>query len=322
MISAIIPVYNGEKHLPNLMRDLWQQSSKDFEVIFVNDGSTDRTSELLTFAQSSAPFNITVVNQTNQGVSAARNAGIERSRGEYLTFIDADDGIAPDYFRFIHEAVSADPCDLFFFQMTRQRKNFSREMNSLSAIEPQAALRSFLWRKVSFGIWSVAIKHELIKQNDLRFEKGYNYGEDIHMLWRLLTFAKSIRLSEIKLYLYEFNTSSAMHHFNSDRLHAVELIKQLETFFKERDGLFYPSFKRYAVARTYWALLWQAALFLPYDKFRTFSKEHHITRQFQKLVFSSHELKVAVSSLIEILCPRLFYFLARKYGRHKTFPPT
>mgnify|MGYP005789639103 CR=1 FL=1 len=87
MISIIIPVYNGEKTIDNIIKCLMKQTFKDIEIIVVNDGSTDNTLLVLKKWKSK----IRVINQENKGVSSARNRGIKEARGEYLMFFDADD---------------------------------------------------------------------------------------------------------------------------------------------------------------------------------------------------------------------------------------
>ena len=95
MISVIIPVYNVEAFLPECLESVVRQSYTDLEIILVDDGSTDSCPSICD-AYAAADARIKVIHQQNRGLSAARNAGIEASSGEYITFVDSDDFILPD----------------------------------------------------------------------------------------------------------------------------------------------------------------------------------------------------------------------------------
>ena len=87
-ISVIVPVYNGAAYIPGLVDALKNQTRKDFEVLFVNDGSADTTKETLDDLLQQHPFAMTVIHQENGGVSAARNRGLEAAKGRYICFQD------------------------------------------------------------------------------------------------------------------------------------------------------------------------------------------------------------------------------------------
>jgi glycosyltransferase involved in cell wall biosynthesis len=89
MFSVIIPVYNGEKFIDNAIESVFSQTNSDWEIIVVNDGSSDKTQEILEKYRSHSK--IRIINQENSGVSVARNNGFKESKGEYIAFLDADD---------------------------------------------------------------------------------------------------------------------------------------------------------------------------------------------------------------------------------------
>ena len=95
MISVIIPVYNTKQYLSDCLNSILAQTYTELEILFVDDGSTDGSSDLLdSFAAMDK--RIRVIHQENGGVCAARNRGIDEARGEYLSFIDSDDTLEPD----------------------------------------------------------------------------------------------------------------------------------------------------------------------------------------------------------------------------------
>ena len=94
-VSVIVPVYNAGRHLPRCVQSIQSQTMRDLEIILVDDGSTDGSARLCE-ELASADDRIRVFHKKNGGVSSARNFGIEKAKGEYLLFVDADDFIHPD----------------------------------------------------------------------------------------------------------------------------------------------------------------------------------------------------------------------------------
>lgn len=107
-ISVIIPVYNGEKYLRELIAQFRAQQPQCFELVFVDDGSADETYARLQEYQAQESFPITVFHQENKGVSAARNQGMDLAKGKYITFVDVDDAISADYMKTLSECAQQD----------------------------------------------------------------------------------------------------------------------------------------------------------------------------------------------------------------------
>lgn len=96
-LSIIVPVYNVEKYLQRCLESIAVQMCDDFELILIDDGSTDRSGTMCDdFVREHPGWNVAVIHQSNGGLSTARNAGIDRARGEYITFVDSDDELCPN----------------------------------------------------------------------------------------------------------------------------------------------------------------------------------------------------------------------------------
>lgn len=109
-VSVIIPVYNAEKYLSRCLDSVFTQSGS-YEVITINDGSTDKSLAILQeYAKKHS--NLTIINQKNQGVSAARNKGLEVAKNKYVTFVDSDDWLEPDAFKRILKVIRKDKPDI------------------------------------------------------------------------------------------------------------------------------------------------------------------------------------------------------------------
>ena len=101
-VSIIVPVYNVEKYLRKCLDSLVNQTLKDIEIICINDGSTDDSLNILQ-EYAREHHNVVVIDQENQGVSIARNNGINKAQGDYIGFVDPDDWVEPDMFKILYE---------------------------------------------------------------------------------------------------------------------------------------------------------------------------------------------------------------------------
>ena len=111
MISVIIPLYNKVDHIEDTLRSVLAQTYKDYEIVVVDDGSIDGSTELV---ENLGIDNLRLIRQNNAGVSAARNSGIEEARGEFVALLDADDLWKPDYLAVQFEMTQKYPdCDVF-----------------------------------------------------------------------------------------------------------------------------------------------------------------------------------------------------------------
>ena len=114
-ISIVLPVYNVETYLAPCLESLVSQNFPNMEIIAVNDGSTDRSPEILKDFQSRFPEKIKIFTTENKGVSHARNYGASMASGEYLWFVDSDDFISDDACRLLYEKAKKDKNDLVLF---------------------------------------------------------------------------------------------------------------------------------------------------------------------------------------------------------------
>ena len=112
MISVVIPLYNKEMSIGRTIQSVLNQSYRDFELIIVNDGSTDDSGRIAE-KQAKNDARIKVIHQSNQGVSVARNTGFTHAIGEFITFIDSDDWIEKDYLTALTEHIVQNSSDLY-----------------------------------------------------------------------------------------------------------------------------------------------------------------------------------------------------------------
>ena len=111
LISVIVPVFNTEEYLNRCLDSIINSTYKELEIICVDDGSTDCSAEILE-QYASIDNRITIIHQDNQGVSVARNKGLESAVGEYVCFIDSDDWIHEQFFTYLHRAITENVADI------------------------------------------------------------------------------------------------------------------------------------------------------------------------------------------------------------------
>lgn len=216
-LSIIIPVYNSEKYLKRCIDSILNQSYKNFEIILVDDGSTDSSPDLCDiFAKQDD--RVKVIHKKNGGTSSARNAGLEIVTGEYLTFMDNDDYWDTDN---CLEKVMANLSETKADILIHENKIFWNDTNELKmpvntckrecVINKPAheALAHIITNNgINRCVWSKVMKTKIIKENNIQFPVGMR-SEDIDFVGKVLCFAKSYDWCEESFYMYGKGHSGA-----------------------------------------------------------------------------------------------------------------
>lgn len=190
MISAIVPVYNVEKYLKRCISSILAQSYEDWEMILVDDGSSDRSGEICEY-YASADNRIKVFHKENGGVSSARNMGLEQISGEYIFFPDADDWLEKETFSRLLDAIEktdADiaACDVFNVRELPDNKIVRTRGLKWGNLEEEITLsgKEAFYRvmKKSATLWNKLFRAEYVK--GIRFNTAMTFGEDSEFLFR------------------------------------------------------------------------------------------------------------------------------------------
>jgi len=212
MISVIIPIFNAAPFLPTLFRQLCNQTFPDFEVILVNDGSTDCSGALCdAIAHNDPRFHS--LHQENNGVSAARNHGIKAAQREYIAFLDADDEIPENYLGALLSAAEKTNsqmalCDVSIITDGVETNRFSCPDGILSQQEALSLLLSR--QKINSGPYGKIFRRELL--NDIVFPPLKAY-EDILFVTNVICGCSQISATTQTEYRYVQNSTGAMHTF-------------------------------------------------------------------------------------------------------------
>lgn len=238
LISVIVPVWNGEKYLAECVESIVSQSLEDMEIILVDDGSTDGTWSMME-RLAGKDERIRILHQENAGVSEARNAGIDMSRGRYIRFVDADDILPPDSMRILAEKAQESDCDLVLAAYTEVlgHRRYHRDLGKCEDVVDNGEFLRRLERLSNsfyYGVlWNKLFKGEIIRERRIRFVSGLNWGEDFAFVMGYLAHAERIRYTTALVYDYRRNPKGAvMRQFFHTIRHPIEGMKDRWLIYK------------------------------------------------------------------------------------------
>jgi len=223
-ISIITPVYNAEKYLSQCLDSILNQTFKDWELILIDDGSMDN-SPVISRGYAEKDSRIRVIHQANAGASAARNTGLDNSQGKWITFVDSDDWISPDYLEKLLQTAytqNADAvfCNCYFVQGSEIIPQHIYTENQVFYRE-EIFKRILVLSKIRSELWGKIYKRELLASVQLK--PNVRIGEDMLFLIELYHSNQSFKTAIIKDFLYYYRqlNSSVMRTGN-----LVQNIKQ------------------------------------------------------------------------------------------------
>jgi len=204
-LSIIVPCFNIDKYVARCLDSILAQDCDKslYEIIIVNDGSTDGTPAIVEkYAVENE--NVTLINQPNKGLSAARNAAIEKSLGEYLMFVDGDDYLAPYALNKLLKVLDTNDAELMFFQFV-----YNNVPTSLTPYSPTEDYVTFLGTGQEYitsmsmkdSVWRYLCRKSLATDNGITFAEGHMY-EDGHYTYSLLIHAEHVVATNIITYCH------------------------------------------------------------------------------------------------------------------------
>lgn len=218
MVSIIVPVYNAQNSLDRCLMSIISQRYPQWELILVDDGSQDDSLEICN-RYSDKDARIRVIHTENCGVSSARNTGMENAHGEYITFVDSDDMIHPD---FLSECLS-DKEDLMVTNYLQPS-----EIDSLHYKEDHPEL-VFLQRGVR-PVWGKVFVRKIIEEHHIRFDANIRYAEDTIFVLRYCLHIKTIAYVFRHLYEYQSSPNHSVFKYKTtldDFLNILSILQEL-----------------------------------------------------------------------------------------------
>lgn len=209
LVSVILPVYNKIKYLPTTLPSLLSQTYRDFELIAVDDGSTDGSGDFLD-RLAKTDTRVKVIRQPNAGVSAARNAALDRASGDYVVFADADDTVCPDWLEVLAKEAETSGADIVvsgFFSTDSNGKALDTVLPPEEGnITGKEFLGNFYAHQSNHGLPGFGhgkiVRRDLIEKNNIRFTPGLKLAEDLDFFVRLYDKAETVRTVRYAGYNY------------------------------------------------------------------------------------------------------------------------
>ena len=207
--TIILPVYNKIKYLPTTLPSLLSQTYRDFELIAVDDGSTDGSGDFLD-RLAKTDSRVKVIRQPNAGVSAARNAALDRASGDYVVFADADDTVCPDWLEVLAKEAETSGADIVvsgFFSTDSNGKALDTVLPPEEGnITGKEFLGNFYAHQSNHGLPGFGhgkiVRRDLIEKNNIRFTPGLKLAEDLDFFVRLYDKAETVRTVRYAGYNY------------------------------------------------------------------------------------------------------------------------
>lgn len=241
MISVIVPVYNVEKYLPQCIDSILAQTYTDFELIIVDDGSTDRSGQICD-EYKDKDSRVYVVHQENRGVSAARNVGIDMAKGEYIAFVDSDDYVSGEYLEKLYNCLACNNADISICGMLSFFDGKKLDSDLVESIKKdrtvmtgrEACLSIYkMDGRVSVMPWGKMYKASLF--DNIRYPIGLIYEDDATTP-RLFYKAKNVAMFADALYFYRNREDSITNtSFSAKKFDGVKAVDICIDFFSEKN---------------------------------------------------------------------------------------
>lgn len=253
--SVIIPVYNVEKYIDRCLKSVISQNYDDLEIIVIDNGSTDRSGSICDiYANEYA--NISVYHIENHGVGPARNFGLSKAKGEFISFVDADDYLLGNLFSDVESQLDSQLDLLVFSYYNSIEKNLS-EIDRSAKILPSegkkdksdfiALFQELYLTDMMYTVWNKIYRREFLEEHQIVFE-SYELGEDVRFNLNVYQHVNAVLLVKSCYYVYiSGRVDSAMGQYNPNRmnyqLEELGKVDQLMTSWNIHDDQFIDQIK-------------------------------------------------------------------------------
>ncbi len=234
-VSVIVPFYNVEGYIEKCLETLVNQTLKDIEIILVNDGSKDRSVDIVKKFMKEYPDKIVYLEKQNGGLADARNYAIPYAKGEYIAFLDSDDYVEKDMYQLMYELAQKESSDMVECNFIWEYPDKKREDIGEFYIGQFEMLE-----KVRVVAWNKLIKREILEKNKIEFPKGLQY-EDVEFTYKLVPFINKVSFVK-KLCVHYVQREGSISNLQNERTKEIfEILENVINFYKEKE--IYDKFK-------------------------------------------------------------------------------
>lgn len=235
LISIVVPTYNNDKYINDCIESVVQQSYPNIELLIIDDGSSDKTIETIQLWQNQH-HNIYMYRHAHSGVSASRNLGIAKAKGEYIFFIDADDTIQNNCIQTLFDIANTTSSDI---TVIKRPNKFTAHSNSpkhtnnpqRTTVPGLDAALEMLQYNIVISSWGKLFNLKLLKNNSINFNESLSYGEGFDFTIRAMLASKKVTITNQPLYNYRVDSyTSIMSRYKTqmvnDSYRALNSIKE------------------------------------------------------------------------------------------------
>lgn len=243
LISIIVPVYNAERYLKRCLDSIVEQTYNKIEILLINDGSNDNSGEICDCYKESDD-RIKVIHTVNQGVSTARNIGIENARGKYICFVDSDDYIEKEYVEALYKKIVKWDAELSICNLRSVIGKTTNEVTVDCEVINFDNMSAEFFLEINkkyllYAPFNKMYQSSIIKNEKIRYSKDICYGEDLLFNLTYLMYINRITfVNETKYNYIVDNTGSLSQRYRKDRYqNGKKLFEALYSFFKNKHFL-------------------------------------------------------------------------------------
>jgi len=260
-ISVIVPIYNVASFLPKCIESILEQSFADFELILVNDGSTDNSHDICLSYQEK-DRRVTIINKPNGGLLSARKAGLESARAEFISFVDGDDWVDVDFLASMYRIVELHPVDLVISGFIRAFEGRNEKMIPINKhgiysgkdltelLNNMLNTSTFFQHGISTYVWNKLFRRDLLSEILFHVPNEITMGEDAAITYSYIPLCNGIGITNTCNYFYRQRVNSMVKTIQSietERNHLTNLVyylnnklsKKLDKIALRRDLLYY-----------------------------------------------------------------------------------
>ncbi|MFA6383720.1 MAG: glycosyltransferase, partial [Parcubacteria group bacterium] len=249
MISITIPVYNAEYTLSKCIESILQNTYGDYEIILINDGSSDNSWKIMEEYEAKYPNEIRIFNQENQGVAKTRNAGLSYAKSKYVMFIDCDDWIDSDYLQKFIEEIESKNLDMVI-------GGYRRTAGEKMLYEMR--LQNTEWSKyMTMAPWAKIYRKDFLTQNKIEFLDN-NIGEDVFFNLRAINLTNKVSIIDYCGYNWSYNQKSVSNTKQKTMQSSLNVTRLLDACYdklKEIGAIDKPEVEFYFTRYIVWYLL-------------------------------------------------------------------
>lgn len=246
-VSIIIPIYNAERYLKNSIESVCNQTLQDIEIILVNDGSTDNSLQICE-KYASIDHRIKIIDKKNEGVSVARNKGMELATSEYITFVDPDDEVEIDMYENLYMKICKNKCDVILCNYIQIDKMGSLKVNLpiMEGTYERDQIQEILLNIVGGyklektpimgSVWRGMYKKSLVDKHNLKFPADIRPMQDLVFITNYLAKCNTMYIDENFYYIYYIRPNTGVTGYKNNMWHNNKKVScMLEDVLKENN---------------------------------------------------------------------------------------